>query len=167
MNDVYATLCDLVNITIPEYQAIDSVSFVGHMYDGNLETRDILGTWTYDSRSISYESVRLNEMKLIRHFRNNETELYNLTSDISETTDISAGNEDLIEDMRNALKKFGPCYDQKGKIVVKIKPNGKLIRRTCGWFRKKNTHNRCKKHPLGQIHCRSACAMKNSRYCTF
>ena len=167
LNDVYATLCDLVNITVPENQAIDSVSFAGHMYDENMETREILGAWTYDETSILRESVRFNEMKLIRHFRRNETELYNLTSDISETTDISAGNEDLIREMRNALNEFGPCYDKKGRIVVKIKPDGTPIRRNCQWFSKKKTYNRCTNHPLAQIHCRSACALKNKKYCTF
>ncbi len=103
-------------------------------------------------------------MKLIRNYQTDEKYLYNLTNDISESIDVSAGNEDVINEMLALLKTVGPCHDKKGKFVVFVK-QGKPIKRTCNWFAKKNTANKCNRIPIAQIHCRLTCALKNSKFC--
>ena len=92
-------------------------------------------------------------------------QLYNLTEDISESFDVSAGNEDLVEEMVTELKSFGPCYDEVGKFRVGFTANGKPIRKTCAWFATKKTRMRCLKWPLGQDFCRLTCAMANKKLC--
>ena len=166
LNDIYATLCHLTEVTVPNDQGLDSISFKENIYDESKDTRETLGAWTYQNKSLRYESIRQNELKLIRNYQTKEVYLYNLTSDISESIDISIGNEDLIQKLFASLETFGPCYDKKGRFIALMKPDGKKVKRVCSWFRKKNTKTRCKKYPNAQTHCRAACALENSRYCS-
>ncbi len=165
LNDIYATLCDLAGIEVPKNQAKDSVSFSKQLFDENAMSRESIGAWTYFNGTLHYESVRKNEMKLIRHYSSGILQMYNLTSDVGEQYDISLENESLAAEMLESLKRIGPCDDDKGKFKVDQKPNGKVVRRTCGWFSKGKTKQRCKKYPAGQDHCRYTCALRNRKYC--
>jgi arylsulfatase A-like enzyme len=166
LNDLYITLCDLADIDVPNDQAIDSLSFARHLKNENWQGREYLGAWTYDAKNgLEYESIRKNEMKLIRQYVTQTYQLYNLTEDISESFDVSAGNEDLVEEMVTELKSFGPCYDNVGNFRVGFKANGKPIRKTCAWFATKKTRMRCLKWPLGQDFCRLTCAIANKKLC--
>ena len=164
LNDVYATLCDIAGIDISESTAMDSISFLDNVYDETKGTREWLGAWTYGNKDLLHESIRKNEMKLIRNYGTGDVSLYNLTADISEAIDVSVGNEDLVEEMITELKTFGPCYDDVGRFVIVTKGT-RVIRKNCAWFAKRNTKSRCLKYPVGQDHCRLTCSMSNRKYC--
>ena len=49
LNDIYATICDLVGIDIPHLSAQDSISFANYTYSENITDglRQELATWNY------------------------------------------------------------------------------------------------------------------------
>lgn len=49
LNDIYATLCDLIDVDIPYLSAVDSVSFAEYAYSNNQtgNLRDQVATWNY------------------------------------------------------------------------------------------------------------------------
>lgn len=168
LNDLFKTICGLVNVEVPIDQAMDSIDFTKYIFNpkktGGL--RQTFGAWVYDSSRLIREALRYREMKIVRSFQNDTFELYNLTEDISESTDLSADNEDIVKKLFKKLRTIGPCYDKGGHFKVQNKKIKKGFEfKTCYWFRKKRTAARCKKYPEARLHCRSACAGSNSRYC--
>mmetsp|Transcript_85 Transcript_85/g.115 ORF Transcript_85/g.115 Transcript_85/m.115 type:complete len:133 (-) Transcript_85:156-554(-) len=104
-------------------------------------------------------------MKLIRQYQTGKAQLYNLTSDLEEAYDISMHYPNLVDEMANKLRHFGPCYDRKIRFDVTHKSIDKSIRKGCSWFARKNTKKRCKNYPAAQDYCRFSCALVNSIYC--
>ena len=166
LNDLYATLCKLVDVEKPPKQAKDSISFDKYLINENRSKnlRETVAAWKYENNTMTIESIQNHELKLIRYVVSNTYELYNLTADLSESNDISAGNQDLIDDLLASLKKFGACYDKPGRFTVGFRGK-KRIRKRCGWFGNKATRSRCLQYPDAQDHCRLTCAMTNSKYC--
>ena len=169
LNDLFKTICGLANVEVPTDQAMDSIDFTKYIFNprktGGL--RQTFGAWVYDSSRLISEALRHRDMKLVRSFQNDTFELFNLTEDVSESTDVSAQNENIVKKLFNKLKKVGPCYDRGGLFKVKNKKKKRgFLFKSCYWFRKKRTSERCKRYPEGRIHCRSSCAGSNSRYCT-
>ncbi len=163
LNDLYATICELVGIEIPKGSAEDSVSFAkllqkngnGNNHNNLLyNIRTSLATWDYNDGILQAESIRSNNLKLVRHFNVNnppKIEMYDLGIDISEAKDISKFiPQHMKHKMLAELKKIGPCPDDhEGSF--------KLLQQdvTCSFFR----HNkaRCIRYAEGASKCNSIC----------
>jgi len=167
LNDVYATLCDIVGITPPQGSAQDSMSFANYILSelNTDSTRDSLGMWTYTSsnggKRRQYEAFRLGNMKLIRNHLTSKFELYDLNNDISESVDLSEDPsfKDLMEEMHQKMVEIGPCpNDRNGRFPV----HGITSEKGCMWFRK--NPSRCQMFVEGELYCASVCG-RNLDWC--
>ena len=103
--DFYPTLLELVGAELKPEQHIDGVSLVPLLYGDSIPERSLY--WHYphygnqggDPSSI----IREGAWKLIHYWEDGHDELYNLTKDISESTDVSADCPDITEQMRFRL----------------------------------------------------------------
>jgi hypothetical protein len=154
LNDVFATICNLVNVNIPLNQAVDSVSFANQIFDSaNTAQRKSLGAWTYKPR-LTQSSVRKGDYKLIHNYNSGEMILYNLKYDIGETKNIINSNKILALKLFKQLKNFGACYDKAGYFWMKeIKQ-----KKSCKWFAQ--NPKRCYKYLEGWYNCRRTCGVK-------
>ncbi len=155
LNDLYATICELVGIRIPFGSAQDSVSFAKLLYSRNnlSNARTSLATWDYKSGILEAEAIRFNNLKLIRHVNPPKIEVYDLGSDISEQNDISRYIPSYMKNnMLKELNELGPCPDDHtGYFGLR---NGQLA--TCGFFRT-NSQEKCLRYPEGVTNCNSIC----------
>ena len=168
LNDLYATLCEFAGVEIPISQAVDSVSFANYtLNEKRLQgLRKSQGYWSFTKYGnrflLGYESVRMGHLKLIHDYQNSTLELYDLDKDIGERNDISLTiDPSIIEEMYNELKTFGPCHDMEGEFYVTKQDRN----RSCEWFGKTNTWERCEEDFEGWMNCRLTCSMKSSRQC--
>ena len=171
LNDVFASLCDLTGIKVPPGQAVDSVSFANYALDETKQEglRESIGIWKIDAKGVKASAarprsaaLRKGNMKLIYEYKTDVTELYDLTSDISEKTNIAAEYPDLVQEMHAELRRIGPCYDQQNKFVVFNPYNNSTKRKGCRWFQRKK-NKRCRQRHEGLAHCGLTC--KAERHC--
>jgi len=165
LNDLFATLCELAGIDVPEegHSAIDSVSFADYIAneDSTDDLREFLGVWAVKDGIIRQESIRKNNLKLVRDRESGDLFLYDLDTDLSETTNLVHRNSYrvTVSEMMNRLKEIGPCYDSENTFHV-VGNGGVKQQRTCAWFREQP--NRCNMHSEGAIECRSTCPGRNA-----
>ncbi len=155
LNDLYATICELVGIDIPRGSAEDSVSFAKLLYsENNLEdARTSLATWDYKGGILEAEAIRSNNLKLIRHVNPPKIEMFDLGSDVSEANDISRFIPSYLKDKMLAdLTKMGPCPDDDDGYFRLS--NGQSV--TCSFFRT-NSEERCIRYAEGASKCNSIC----------
>ena len=165
LHDLYATICKLVGIDVPNGSAQDSMSFADYIEDGRnkIGRRKKLATWEIKENRLLREAVRFGSWKLIHNAVDSSVELYNLATDISESVDLSTNPEyeNKIIAMKSYLKAEGPCPDDReGKFPIQ----GLKAKKGCGWFRKK-TDARCDRHREGEQYCASVCG-RNQRFCS-
>jgi len=117
LNDLYATLCDIVNVEIPQGQALDSISFADLIINKRkkYKRRKHLGIWRDKKRDLRNEVILTPKFKLIHHLPNTTSkhdtfELYNMVTDRSETTDLSSdvSYKKLIKNLRKKLSMIRP-----------------------------------------------------------
>lgn len=163
LNDIYATICELVGIDIPYGSAQDSVSFADYLESAGNKSgrRSKFGSWTYKNNVLKEEAIRFGSLKLVHNRIRSTFELYDLTANISESIDLSR-NETYsrkIQKMYKKLKEIGPCPDDH-KESFKIPGIGK--EKGCNWFRKKK--RRCELYLEGEVYCSSVCG-RNKAIC--
>lgn len=165
LNDVFATLCDLAGIKVPNNQAIDSLSFArAFNYTQGEGLREFLGTWQYKKKQLYASAIRKNSMKLIYHHKTSLFSLFNLTIDLSETTNIIDNHPELVEEMKKQLRLIGPCFDNQERFVVSaLSTNMTLSWKNCRWFGEKT--RRCRSFEEGPRHCGASCAMEHQKEC--
>lgn len=89
--DLYPTLAELIGADIP--QNIDGISVKDNLLNGvQLPQRDLF--WQYAGKI----AMRRGDWKIIR-FKNAAPQLYNLKTDIGETTNLADENPELVQDM--------------------------------------------------------------------
>lgn len=104
-NDFYPTLLDLVNLNLIPEQHVDGVSFKSVLFGNpNPVPREAL-CWHYP-HGVFQGAVRMGNYKLIFHYKTGEVELFDLSNDISESNDISNSNQEIVDKLRNMLKKW-------------------------------------------------------------
>ena len=171
LNDLYATLCQIVGAAIPYGSAQDSVSFANYIEaptkDNQKALRKNLATWTYTANKRKEEAIRRNSWKLIHYVPTSTFELYNLENDISETIDLSAISKyaKMMVGMKSLLANVGPCrgYDNRNNDATKHFFVKKLkMKKGCDWFRRKT--KRCRTHLEGELRCPSVC-IRNRDWC--
>ena len=171
LNDLFATLSDLVGIRVPKGQATDSISFANYIMDKNNTdgVRESLGVWKYKGSpfGLYFSSLRKGEWKLVYDHKKNSTALFNLSEDISEMDDVSRVHNEKVNQLLDEMKLIGPCVDKIGMFHVrrdKVSANNKRYKkRNCGWFRKRK--RRCYTHHEGRVHCGLTCALEREEWC--
>jgi arylsulfatase A-like enzyme len=166
LNDLFATLCQLVGIKVPEGQAIDSISFANYARksENSDNLRRYLGIWRMFRGKLQFESIRMDNLKLIRDRRNGNLELYDLDRDISETTNLffNGTSEALVSKMLAQLKDISPCYDNHGTFKI-TKEDDAEVKVNCTWFQMPSKH--CDLYAEGRKECRMTCAGRSKPIC--
>ena len=78
--------------------------------------------WAREDEGIAWGAVRKGDWKL-HLMRNGDLELYNLTDDIAETTDLTDANPDLVRELRQAYFAF---MDSSAAAIREPLPNSRL-----------------------------------------
>jgi len=134
--DIYPTIVDIVKVKVPnQVQPLDGISLVP-LLDGQMKERPKpMGFWQYAGRmpAINTNSGPSawsdNRYKLIKRGLNYE--LYDLTADLSETTDLAARHPEIVTRMKAELEAWQQSVvrsyhgeDYPEKVVVPLKlPN--------------------------------------------
>lgn len=173
LNDIYATLAEIVGVSIPDRSAQDSMSFAKYAasenYTGDL--RKYIGTWDYtrigNQQHLQSESLRYGSLKAIRHFHPvQRTELFDLNSDLAEVTNIAEdrSNRQILKKMLKKLEQAGPCpRDKEGEFVLRSgNDKGRIV--TCDWFELDT--RRCKYYVDGELFCNSICGRHHQHICS-
>ena len=157
LNDIYATICELVGIEVPVGSAQDSLSFANYIKNSNNKNglREYLGMFQVNPMQDWQLAIRKGHLKVIHTPHNNTYEAYNLKHDISESKNIVDVPTVAVKipEMLEKLKAIGPCPDKNRDGRFTIALIGK--RRTCQWFR--NKKHRCEIHVEGHLYCPSVC----------
>jgi arylsulfatase A-like enzyme len=103
--DFYPTILDLAGLPLKPQEHQDGVSLKPLLLGHTIPERNLI--WHYphygnqggDPSSI----VRRGDWKLIHYFEDNHEELYNLSSDLSETTDLAAQNPAKVKELSAGL----------------------------------------------------------------
>lgn len=161
LNDIFATLCEIVGITVPDGSAHDSISFSKYLTSGRIidHYREYLPTWSYKGTDGMFHAIRHNHLKLIHDTDTHQLSLFNLFDDIGETMDLSQNPENLniMQSMFHTLVHLGPCPDDIQGIfeLSQMGENGET-QVDCVWFAT-NTVARCNLHIEGELLCNSIC----------
>jgi len=157
LQDLYATICELAGVDIPDRSARDSMSFAEYIYDGKAPSpRKWQASWLGFTKSTS---IRKGMLKLVRQLDlSTTTELYNLAEDISESNDIAfnATYRTVKKKMLKYLRKTGPCPGRDRQKAFELKGGyykGKMV--NCAWF--KRNPLKCNEYPEGEVYCSSLC----------
>lgn len=160
LQDIYATICELTGVDIPDRSARDSLSFAQYIYNGNITSpRKWQASWDYSRSGLQAESIRKGMLKVLRHLKPmKKTEFYNLTEDISESNNLVFLEllKKRKKKMLKKLRKVGPCpgADRKKDFMLK---GGPLKDNTvnCTWFGENPL--RCNEYPEGELYCTPVC----------
>ena len=126
LNDLFATCADILEAKLPGNAAEDSVSILPCL----------LGTATGPVREATVHqapgglALRQGPWKLVSH-RSGEQELFNLESDISETKNVAAENEDVVKRLASLMQSYidrgrsTPGAVQKNEFDLSVSFGGK------------------------------------------
>lgn len=128
--DWYPTLAELAGVSVPAKQAVDGVSLVPALKGGSLATRPLYWHYPhYGNQGGEPSSIIMeNQWKLIYYHEDQRNELYNLTDDPQEQTDVLSVHPDLAtrlsEQLSRWLKQTGakmpakdPLFDPAKRIA--------------------------------------------------
>lgn len=165
LSDVFATLTDLVGIPKPRSQAVDSISFADYVLHKNKNgLRKHFGIWRYIRTDHTHSALRWRSMKLVYDHETNKSELYDLSNDLSEKTDISEQKKWYVKKMKEHLLQIGPCIDRPGRFDVKLRDSKATVQRSCAWFGRQK--QRCGWSHDARIYCGKSCASYEKVACT-
>lgn len=165
LNDLYATILEYAGITKPRIQGNDSISFAKYAQNQNMKMglRKELGFWLYQQGKHTYSALRDRSMKLVYNHLDKKSELYDLSNDLFETTDISSNHTDLVLQMKSRLLQLGPCQNRPGKFRIKFNHSNVTMAKNCGWVSKK-WQQRCYL-PEAVLHCAKTCRTGGRKAC--
>lgn len=164
INDIYATLADIVGIEVPNQSAQDSVSFAQYIHseENTNGLREYLGTWDYkriDGKQLMMSSaIRRKNLKLIQHhYPALQLELYDLNEDLGERNNLlqQSSHYWLVQEMQKVLKQIGPCPEDTKRKFTLGGGARKGKRKNCSFFKK--NPSRCNKYIEGDLYCNSIC----------
>jgi arylsulfatase A-like enzyme len=101
LNDLFATCADILDATIPDNAAEDSVSILPGLLDAT--TQPVREATVHQAPGGL--AIRKGPWKLVFH-RSGSRELFNLKSDISETDDVAMGNKDVVETLTALMQSY-------------------------------------------------------------
>jgi len=168
LNDIFATICDIIGISYPDGSAQDSISFANYLKSNKNKQglRKWLPTWVYDPRKgfRKAEAIRNKNWKAIKlidiETGERTQELYHLKVDPSETKNL-AQNEvynTRMKKMFRKLNRLGPCPINREKPFTLISgpEKGQLV--SCDFF---NDKEKCSTYIDGELKCPSQCGRNN------
>ena len=168
LSDVFATLTDLVGLQKPRSQAIDSISFADYVLheDNQNDLRQHFGIWRYIKSDHTHSALRRGSMKLVYDHKTKQSELYDLSKDLSEEIDISGQNRWLVRQMKKRLLKIGPCIDRPEFFNIEIDHSRKIVFRSCAWFGRFREKNRCMLSHDARMYCGKTCVANERVACS-
>jgi arylsulfatase A-like enzyme len=114
--DFYPTIAELTGVEISDSQIVDGVSLVPLLRGGDRLSRDSL-YWHYPHYSnqggFPGGAIRSGDWKLIERLEDGRRHLYNLASDVGETTDLAASQPARVRAMTQALHDWYRQVDAK------------------------------------------------------
>lgn len=99
--DVMATLAELANTSAPAYT--DGLSVVPALLGGNELYKDRMIYWEFHERGFQ-QAVRWRDWKAVRLAQGEPLELYDLSWDIAETTDVADRHPDVVAEIEGFLR---------------------------------------------------------------
>ena len=106
--DFYPTILELVGEKPKPDEHVDGVSLVPLLEGGTIAKRDLI--WHYphygNQGGMPSSIIRSGNWKLIHYYEDDHEELYNLETDISETTDLSKDYQNLVQELNEQLFSF-------------------------------------------------------------
>ncbi|MCP4452105.1 MAG: sulfatase-like hydrolase/transferase, partial [Planctomycetes bacterium] len=93
--DIMPTLCDLISVDAP--QDTDGISLIPTLYQNAPQTKHDYLYWQYAGN----QAVRCGPWKLVG---NNNAQLYNLETDLSEKTNLASQHPDLVNELKQLYK---------------------------------------------------------------
>lgn len=103
--DFFPTLLDLANIPLQPKEHADGLSLKPLLNGGKIIERPLF--WHYphygNQGGEPVSIMRKNDWKIINYWEDNHVELYNLSSDLGETNDVSAEYKDKAVEMKKEL----------------------------------------------------------------
>ena len=128
--DLYPTLAELAGAPLPDTQPLDGVSLLPTlMGSGDVPERDLI--WHFPAyleadrsvadtwRTTPASALRRGPYKVIHFFEDDRWEVYDLTSDASETNDLAGARPELTEALRSGLQTWWTDID----AFVPTEPN--------------------------------------------
>jgi arylsulfatase A-like enzyme len=103
--DFYPTLLELAGIELKPEEHSDGMSLVPILKGGTIPERPLIWHYPHYGNQGGEPSsiIRLGEWKMIHYYEDGREELYNLQSDLEETTDVSAENPELVNRLSKQL----------------------------------------------------------------
>lgn len=96
--DWLPTACELAGVKVPETLNVDGISFVPTLLGKPQPAREYL-FWSYGEK----KAVRKNQWKAVLPGKNKLLELYDLSKDIGETTNIAEKHPEIIKEIKNFI----------------------------------------------------------------
>ncbi|MBO21654.1 MAG: hypothetical protein CMM26_04655 [Rhodospirillaceae bacterium] len=128
--DLYPTLAELAGAPLPDTQPLDGVSLLPTlMRSGDVPERDLI--WHFPAyleadrsvadtwRTTPASALRRGPYKVIHFFEDDRWEVYDLSSDASETNDLAGARPELTEALRSGLQTWWTDID----AFVPTEPN--------------------------------------------
>jgi arylsulfatase A-like enzyme len=128
--DFYPTILDLADLPLQPRQHVDGVSLVPLLKGGKIAERDLFWHYPHYGNQGGEPSsiIRSGDFKLIHYFEDGHDELYDLTKDIGEQTDLAASQSKTAKALRTKLdawlKETGariPAADDRFNLTQKKK----------------------------------------------
>lgn len=122
--DLYPTLMEMLDYEKNPAQHIDGISMVPALKGGTVPFNRTF-YWTYPkNHSLGHKAsaaIRTGPYKLIHWLENGASELYNVETDFSESTDLSKSHPEVAERLLKQLKSWEPAQ----KVFAPQKPKKK------------------------------------------
>lgn len=98
--DVFATIADVLDVSLPTHAAVDSCSFISQLQN----SKDGSGRAPLVNHSSQGRfAVTEGAWKLVMPFRKSTAELYDLKADPSEAVDLSRQNPEMMKELTNRM----------------------------------------------------------------
>ena len=103
--DFYPTLLELAGLELKPEEHSDGTSLVPILKGGTIPERPLIWHYPHYGNQGGEPSaiIRLGEWKMIHYYEDGREELYNLKSDREESTDVSAENPELVNQLSKQL----------------------------------------------------------------
>ncbi len=117
--DFYPTILDLVGADLKPQEHADGVSLLPLLRGETINERALIWHYPHYGNQGGEPSsiIREGDWKLIHYYEDGREELYNLKTDIEETTDVAADNSELVKQMSEKL--FAYLNNVGAKFPVK------------------------------------------------
>jgi arylsulfatase A-like enzyme len=103
--DFYPTLLELIGADLKPEEHIDGVSLVPLLKGETIAERPLIWHYPHYGNQGGEPSsvIRLGEWKLIHYYEDGHEELYNLISDLEETTDVAKDKPEMVKQLSEKL----------------------------------------------------------------